>query len=53
MTRDTALLRLQNRTEQLACMVIQGAPQIILDEQRRMVRQAREWVDNPPPEIPD
>jgi len=53
MTRDTALLRLQNRTDQLARLMLLGAPDIIIQEQRRMIRQAAGWVENPPPEIPD
>ena len=53
MTRDTALLRLQYRTEQLMRMAVLGAPGVIIAEQQRMVAEAREWVDSPPPEIPD
>ena len=53
MTKDGALRRLQGRTEQLARLVLLGAPKIILAEQRRMVAQAREWVDDPPAHIPD
>jgi hypothetical protein len=53
MTRETALLRLQNRTERLVRMILLDAPDIIVVEQRRLVRQAAGWVDNPPPEIPD
>jgi hypothetical protein len=53
MTRETALLRLQNRTERLARMVLLEAPDIILDKQRQLVRQAARWVEDPPPEIPD
>lgn len=53
MTRETALLRLENRTEQLMRLAVLGAPEIILDNQRRIVREARQWVDDPPPEIPD
>lgn len=53
MTKNGALLRLQNRTEQLARLILLGAPAVILLEQRRLVRQAAEWVINPPSEIPD
>jgi len=53
MTKDTALLRLQNRTEQLARLMFPGAPAVILAEQRRMITQAAGWVASPPPEIPD
>jgi hypothetical protein len=53
MTKDTALLRLQNRTAQLARLMLLGAPAVIIAEQRRMVAQAAGWVSSPPPEIPD
>jgi hypothetical protein len=53
MNKNTALLRLQNRTEQLVRLVLLNAPAIIIEEQRRMMRQAAEWVISPPPEIPD
>lgn len=53
MTKTTALLRLQNRTEQMMRLVLLNAPEVILAEQRRMIAQARGWVDDPPAEIPD
>ena len=53
MTKESALLRLQNRTEQLTRMVLLGAPDVIVQEQRRLVHQAAQWVTSPPPEFPD
>ena len=53
MTRDTALLRLQNRTNQLARLMLLNAPAVIVARQRQLVRQAADWVACPPPEIPD
>lgn len=53
MTRETALRRLENRTEQLVRLVMLGAPEIMLEKQRDLVSRARGWVDNPPPEEPD
>jgi hypothetical protein len=53
MTLETALRRLENRTAQLVRLAVLGAPEIILANQRRMVTEARGWVDSPPPEIPD
>ena len=48
MTRETALRRLEWRTEQLAWFVRTDAPQVIIENQRGMVAEARAWVDSPP-----
>lgn len=53
MTLETALRRLENRTEQLARLVALSAPACLLEQQRKMVAEARGWIDSPPPEIPD
>jgi hypothetical protein len=53
MTITGALQRLENRTAQLVRLTILEAPEIILAGQQRLVAQAREWADSPPPEIPD
>lgn len=53
MTKDTALRRLENRTAQLARLKLLGAPSLIIENQRRLVSEAGEWVDAPPADIPD
>lgn len=53
MTKENALRRLEYRTETLARLVLLGAPEIILENQRQLVAIAEGWVSSPPPDIPD
>jgi hypothetical protein len=53
MTKEGALRRLEQRTEQLLRLEGLGAPEVILDNQRLMVTEARMWVEDPPVWIPD
>lgn len=53
MTKETALRRLENRTNSLARLCLMNAPDIIIQNAERLVDEAAAWVDNPPPEIPD
>lgn len=53
MTKETALRRLEWRTEQLAWLVRTGAPEILIEKQREMVKAARAWAGSPPASIPD
>ena len=53
MTLESALRRLEYRPEQLARMVSLGVPLIVIENQRRLVSQARGWVDSPPADILD
>jgi hypothetical protein len=40
LTLDEALLRLQNRTERMTRLVSLGAPEIILEGERKLIREA-------------